>query len=352
VVTSDGFDEGREVDSKTGGDGMIENPLSGERLTFLARGRETDGAFTRVRFLLPPHGNGTPAHFHTILSERFEVVSGWLNVIVGEAPGSESPLVLGPGESASVPPYTVHRFWNATDEDTVFEAEVRPAGGFEFFMRASFGLARDGKTTKDGVPRNPFELGLLMRPADVYLPGLPVALQRAIFGVLASTARRLGYGPGFDRYADPSASPSGEESVKERRHHKGVHDKALEQIDGRVRELTTVVGWVSLGMGLPLTLAPRRSAALLGLLGRDERVGLARAVGVADLVIGPALLFSRYRARWMLARAILNAVIALIYARALKTRTPRRKRAVSGAVGMSVLALTDYFLARRASKAG
>ena len=353
MVTSDGFDEGRKVDTKTGGDGMIENPLSGERLTFLATGRETDGAFTRVRFLIPPHGKGTPAHFHTILSERFEVVSGWLNVIVGEASdGSESPFVLGPGESASVPPYTVHRFWNATDEDTVFEAEVRPAGGFEFFMRASFGLARDGKTTDDGVPRNPFELGLLMRPADIYLPGLPVALQRTIFGVLASTARRLGCGPGFERYADPSASPSGEESVKERGHRKGVHEKALEQTDGRVQELTTAVGWVSLMMGLALTLAPRRSAALLGLLGRDERVGLARAVGVADLVIGPALLFSRYRARWMLARAILNAVIALIYARALKDRTPRRKRAVGGVVGMTVLTLTDYLLARRVSDAG
>ena len=355
MVTRDGFDEIREVDSKTRGADMIENPLSGERLTFLATGRETYGAYTRVRFLIPPHGKGTPAHFHTILSERFEVVSGWLNVIAGEAAdGSDSHLVLGPGESASVPPYTVHRFWNATDKDTVFEAEVRPAGGFEFFMRASFGLAHDGKTTEEGTPRNPFELGLLMRPVDVYLPGLPVALQRTIFGVLASTARRLGYGPGFERYADPSAGPSGEESGKERGHPKGVHEKALEQIDGRVRELTTAVGWVSLGMGLALTLAPRRSAILLGLLGRDERVGLARAVGVADLVIGPALLLSRYRARWMLARAILNAVIALIYARdarALKNRTPWRKRAVGGAVGMSVLTLTDYFLARRASDA-
>jgi hypothetical protein len=76
VVTSDGFDVSREVDSKTRGAVMIENPLSGEYLTFLATGRETDGAFTRVRFLLPPHGKGTRAHFHTILSERFEVVSG------------------------------------------------------------------------------------------------------------------------------------------------------------------------------------------------------------------------------------------------------------------------------------
>jgi len=54
----------------------------------------------------------------------------------------------------------------------------------------------------------------------------------------------------------------------------------------------------------------------------------------------------------MLARAILNAVIALIYARALKDRTPRRKRAVGGVVGMTVLTLTDYLLARRVSDDG
>lgn len=49
-------------------------------------------------------------------------------------------------------------------------------------MRTSFALAQDVKTTKGGTPRNPFELGLLIEPADVYLPGPPVAAQRAIFG--------------------------------------------------------------------------------------------------------------------------------------------------------------------------
>ena len=183
----------------------IENVVTGERLTFLAALRETDGAYTRVRFTLPPRGSGTRPHLHTTLSERFEVVSGRLSVSLEGAP----PFELARGESACVPPYTVHRFWNGTDEETVFEAEVRPPGGFEAFMRASFGLARDGRTGRGGVPRNPLELGLLMQPADVYLPGVPVPAQKAVFGALASAARRLGYETRFRRYADRGTREDG-----------------------------------------------------------------------------------------------------------------------------------------------
>ena len=90
----------------------VENVVSGERLTFLTTSRDTGGAYTRVRFTLPPRGAGTSSHLHTTLSERFEVVSGRLNVAFG---GVGTPVVLMPGESASISPYSVHRFWNGTD---------------------------------------------------------------------------------------------------------------------------------------------------------------------------------------------------------------------------------------------
>ncbi len=237
----------------------IESVVSGERLTFLATSRDTGGAYTRVRFTLPPRGAGTPPHLHTKLSECFSVVSGRLSVAFGR--GGEPPVVLAPGESASVPPYTVHRFWNGTDEETVFEAEVRPSGEFEAFMRASFGLARDGRTNRGGVPRNPLDLGLLMQPADVFLPGLPVPVQKAVFGALASAARRLGYETRFDRYADSVVREDGMGGVAGRAILEEAHGVVLRKVDERARGLAVVVGWVSLGMGLALTLAPRSSAA-------------------------------------------------------------------------------------------
>lgn len=321
----------------------VENAVTGERLTFLATSRETDGAYTRVRFTLPPRGAGTRPHLHTTLSERFEVVSGRLTVSLG----GEPPFELAPGESASVPPYTVHRFWNGADEGTIFEAEVRPSGGFEAFMLASFGLARDGRTGRVGVPLHPLDLGLLMQHADVYLPGLPVPAQKAVFAALASAARRLGYEMRFRRYADHGGREDGTGGAADATNltvFKHAYGVASRKLDERARGLAAVVGWVSLGMGLALTLAPRSSATALGW---GDRARLARVAGVADLIIGPALLLDRRRAPWMLYRTLLNAALSGVYAWTLVNGTPRRDRALGGMVGMSVLTVTDGFLARR-----
>ena len=58
-----------------------------------------------------------------------------------------------------------------------------------------FGLAQDGKLSKAGIPRNPFRLALIVHDYEdqIYLARPPLAVQRALFGVLASIGRRLGY---------------------------------------------------------------------------------------------------------------------------------------------------------------
>ena len=127
-----------------------------------------------------------------------------------------------------------------------------------------------------------------------------------------------------------------------------AHGTVARKIDRRARILAAGVGWVSLGIGLALTLAPRGTSELLGW---GDRPALARAVGAADLVVGPALLLGRERGRWMEARALLNAAIAVAYARALASgATPRKGRALGGVVGMTVLTFTDHSLARRLRK--
>ena len=64
--------------------------------------------------------------------------------------------------------------------------------------------------------------------------------------------------------------------------------------EGRTQRLATGVWWVSFGMGAAMTLAPRRSAALVGWADRE---GLARLVGGVDLIVGAGLLRGRRRAR-------------------------------------------------------
>jgi hypothetical protein len=115
-------------------------------------------------------------------------------------------------------------------------------------------------------------------------------------------------------------------------------------MDEHVEGLASGVGWVSLGMGLALTLTPRRSA---GFLEWGEREGLSRVIGASDLVVGTGLLVDRARARWMLARVLLNAVLALVYAGILKGGTPRPGRAGGWLGLMTALTAFDYALSRR-----
>ena len=93
-----------------------------------------------------------------------------------------------------------------------------------------------------------------------------------------------------------------------------------------------------------MTLDPRGSADLLGWAHRE---GLTRLIGALDVILGAGLLRGHRRARWMLARALLNAIIGLIYARILAEGHPRRGRPVAGAGLMAALTLFDYSLSRR-----
>ncbi|HEX2729236.1 MAG TPA: hypothetical protein VHM16_05740 [Rubrobacteraceae bacterium] len=109
------------------------------------------------------------------------------------------------------------------------------------------------------------------------------------------------------------------------------------------RGLGAGIGWISLSLGLALTLAPRKTA---GFLGWRDRERLARAIGVADLVVGTGLLVSARPSRWMLARTLLNVVIGGAYAGILAAGAPERRRAIGGVCLMGALTANDYFLSR------
>ncbi len=89
---------------------VIENPITGERITFLKTSADTGGELLSVEVELPPRAKGVPMHYHLEQTERFEALEGILDV---HAHGRD--LRLGPGEAAEVPPRVVHRFWNGSD---------------------------------------------------------------------------------------------------------------------------------------------------------------------------------------------------------------------------------------------
>jgi hypothetical protein len=84
--------------------------------------------------------------------------------------------MLGPGETADAPIGSRHRFANDTDRPVTFLTTIRPSRRFEEQIRITYGLARDRKTIRGGVPRNPLQLALLFEISETYLPALPLAV--------------------------------------------------------------------------------------------------------------------------------------------------------------------------------
>jgi mannose-6-phosphate isomerase-like protein (cupin superfamily) len=178
----------------------IENPLSGERVTFLATSKETNGEYVRIRNEISAGALGVVMHYHLAYTEAFEVVEGTLDVSIGT---KDNHLLLAEGESAFVPVNIAHRFWNSSTERAVFEVEIRPARNFEKAIRAQLGLVEEGKTNDKAIPKNIPELALIYELSESYVVGMPLSLQKGIFGALARVARWRGYDPEFSKYTKP-----------------------------------------------------------------------------------------------------------------------------------------------------
>lgn len=180
---------------------IIENPVTGERITFLKTSAETGGELLSVEVELPPRAKGVPEHYHLDQTECFEVLEGSLGIHAG---GRD--LRLRPGETAEVPPRMVHRFWNSSDVTVRFRSEITPPLRIETMLEAAHGLARDGKVSRNGVPKNIFQLALLFELSQSCMVFPPLPVQRAVFGNLARAARLLGYSDEFPDYTGVSVA--------------------------------------------------------------------------------------------------------------------------------------------------
>ena len=171
----------------------IHNPVTGERITFLATSADTDGEAVVIETVVQPHGFVAAAHVHPSQSERFAVVSGTLGLKAGR-----KKHTLGPGEVVTVEPGTAHRFWNAGEESVQFVCEVRPALQFESLLETMFALAADGKTNRKGMP-NLLRLAVIANAHfdTVRLPFPPSWLQKAGLVLGAPLGRLLGFQPTY-----------------------------------------------------------------------------------------------------------------------------------------------------------
>jgi quercetin dioxygenase-like cupin family protein len=186
----------------------IHNPVQGDWIVFRETARDTGGKLMSGELVVAPSG-GNPLHVHPLQEEHFEILSGTLDVQIGD-----EHLSLGEGEEATVPPGTPHRWFNESDREEVrVLGEVRPALNSEVFFETLYGLARDGRTDESGVP-NPLQFAVMLNglhKGEIYLAEPPVALQKALFALLS--VRQVGWVqrplPQIQRAEDPERRGSG-----------------------------------------------------------------------------------------------------------------------------------------------
>ena len=168
---------------------VIENPATGQRLTFLATARDTAGEVFRAEGAFPPGGFAGVGHIHPHQDEHFEVLAGRAAFQVD---GREQ--VLGMGETIDVPAGTRHTFGNAGDEEMRVLFEFRPAlDSTERFYEVYFGFAQEGRVNAKAMP------GLLdiatvwpLVSEHAVLAKPPAWVQHLLFRVLAPIARVSG----------------------------------------------------------------------------------------------------------------------------------------------------------------
>ncbi len=175
---------------------VIENKVTGERVTFLETASDSDG--NRLRFLLSvkPGGFVTVNHVHPSQHEKFEMKKGVLKVLKGK-----ETLYLKSGEDVLIPKGTPHQWWNESDSEIAeLEVEFTPAGKMEIFLEQYFGLANDDKCDAKGTPVF-LQIMSFSNEYELYISGPPVFIQKTMSAVLGSVGRLMGYKKYYPHYA-------------------------------------------------------------------------------------------------------------------------------------------------------
>lgn len=168
---------------------VIEKPVTGQRLRFLATARDTGGEVFRGEGAFPPGGFAGVEHIHPLQDEHFEVLAGRA---VFHVDGRE--LVLGAGETIDVPAGTRHTFANAGDEEMRVLFEFRPAlDCTDRFYELYFGAAQEGRVNAKAMPGLlDIAIGWPLVSDHAILPRPPAWMQHLTFRVLTPVARAMG----------------------------------------------------------------------------------------------------------------------------------------------------------------
>jgi quercetin dioxygenase-like cupin family protein/uncharacterized protein YndB with AHSA1/START domain len=165
---------------------VLDNPVTGERVSFRRTAAETAGESLEYELEFRPQGFLVREHLHPSQSERHEVLAGRLGLRLNGA-----DQVLGPGDSVVVPAGTAHRLFAVGDDRVRVLFELRPALRSAELIETFVRRARVGKIDRRGNPR-PLQLAMIAREfeAEGYATKPPLAVHRALLAPLAALGRR------------------------------------------------------------------------------------------------------------------------------------------------------------------
>ncbi|MDH6372186.1 quercetin dioxygenase-like cupin family protein [Paenibacillus sp. PastF-3] len=173
----------------------VTNRVTGEQITFIETAKDTKGEYLLIEVALPPHGKGPPLHIHDRFEEEFEVISGKLTVTLGKI-----NYILVAGERRVAPMKTPHTFTNNDDDPVVFRVRLTPPSQFEQSVRIHYGLMEDGLTDAKGNPKLLAHTALVLSLQNTLIAGIPLWIQRSIFGLIVKRAHKRGLYEALEKY--------------------------------------------------------------------------------------------------------------------------------------------------------
>ena len=172
----------------------LDNPVSGERITFRRTAADTNGELLEFDLTLAPDGHVPGAHVHPEQEERFYVHSGRMVFRLGLR-----KIVAEAGDTVIVPAGRVHKFANGGDEPAQVRVQVVPALDMEELFETTVALAEEGNTNRKGMPK-PLHLALFVERfrREVRAPFPPAWMVRALMAPLRYIARKKGYAARYE----------------------------------------------------------------------------------------------------------------------------------------------------------
>lgn len=175
---------------------LITNPINGDSYEFIKTAKDTNGEYVELKATIYSKGKLVPNHFHIYQEESFEVISGYLTVMV-----NGDTRILSEGEKITFDKNIPHNHYNNEDVALTYIHSVRPALDFDYLIENLAGLAGDGKSKNGSYGLIQELVALRYYDSKSFLSDIPITIQKILMHTIAPIGRLFGYRAIYKKYS-------------------------------------------------------------------------------------------------------------------------------------------------------